>query len=100
MDEHSVTIPYFVHEGEMARMERVNKKWFIAFLIVLVMLFLTNAGWIIYENQFDTYTYEQEVRTEQSQLALLNNIGEGSINYNGNGSEAAGDRAGQENQHQ
>ena len=45
-------IPYFAHEGEVTRLERINKRWFIAFLIVLVMLFVTNAGWIYYESQF------------------------------------------------
>ena len=38
MENEPVMIPYFVHEGEMARMERANKRWFVAFLVVLVML--------------------------------------------------------------
>lgn len=57
-EQKAVSIPYFVHEGEMTRMERLNRRWFIAFLTVLIMLFVTNAGWVIYENQFETYTYE------------------------------------------
>lgn len=56
-------IPYFVHEGEMTRMERTNKRWFIAFLIVLVMLFATNIGWVIYESQFVEEVVTQEVDT-------------------------------------
>lgn len=65
MSEKSATIPYYVHEGEMNRLERVNKRWFILFIIVLSMLFVTNAGWIIYENQFADVvtTVEQEVDT-------------------------------------
>ena len=42
----------------MFRVERLNKRWFIAFMIVLFMLFGTNLGWVIYENQFETYSYE------------------------------------------
>ena len=57
-DQKTVSIPYYVHEGEMYRVERLNKRWFIAFLIVLFMLFGTNLGWVIYENQFETYFYE------------------------------------------
>lgn len=56
-------IPYFVHEGEMTRMERLNKRWFIAFLIVLAMLFATNIGWVIYESQFVEEVVTQEVDT-------------------------------------
>jgi len=47
------------HEREMTRIETQSKRWFIAFLIVLMMLFVTNAGWVIYENQY------QEVMVEQ-----------------------------------
>ena len=40
------------HEKEMTRMEIINRRWFIAFLVVLFMLFGTNMAWVIYENQF------------------------------------------------
>lgn len=61
-EQKTAQIPYYVHEGEMNRMDRLNKRWFIAFLIVLVMLFVTNAGWIIYEFQYSTeeFTYRIE----------------------------------------
>lgn len=70
MDEQQVMIPYYAHEGEMSRMERINKRWFVAFLIVLVMLFATNAGWIIYEHQFETYDIQQAVETGQGDAAV------------------------------
>lgn len=53
-------IPYYVHEAEMYRMERNNKRWFIAFMIVLFMLFATNLGWVIYESQFETVVVTQD----------------------------------------
>lgn len=37
------------HEREMTRIEIQTKRWFTAFLVVLCMLFMTNAGWILYE---------------------------------------------------
>ena len=70
MDEQQSMITYYAHESEMNRMERVNKRWFVAFLIVLVMLFATNAGWIIYEHQFETYEIQQTVETGQGDAAV------------------------------
>ena len=59
-EQKAVSIPYYLHEGEMFRLERLNKRWFIAFLIVLVMLFVTNVAWIIHEMQYkdEVWTYE------------------------------------------
>ena len=37
------------HEREMTRIEIQTKRWFTAFLVVLCLLFMTNAGWILYE---------------------------------------------------
>ena len=37
------------HEREMTRIEIQAQRWFTAFLLVLCMLFMTNAGWVIYE---------------------------------------------------
>ena len=87
-NEMAVTIPYYVHEGEMNRLERVNKRWFILFIIVLSMLFVTNAGWIIYENQFadEVTTIEQEVDTVEG-MAIVSGTGDASYGE----SDAKGD---------
>jgi hypothetical protein len=56
-----VTVPYFVHEGEMARMERINKKLWILCIVLFLAFAVTNAGWIYYESQFiDEVTVTQE----------------------------------------
>ena len=90
-EQEAVSIPFFVHENEMTRLERLNKRWFIAFLVALIMLFVTNAGWIIYESQFETYYYQQEAKTDNAPAIALLNTGEGDISYNGNGeTDAAG----------
>ena len=86
-------IPYFIHEGEMARMERVNKRWFVAFLIVLIMLFATNAGWILYESQFDQYYVSQEVDTGRGDAFVA---GIGDVSYGESEADSTG--AGAENQ--
>ena len=66
------------HEKEMTRMETANKRMFIAFLIVLVMLFVTNAAWIVYENQF-----QDVVVTQENDQAANNYIGNDGDIYNG-----------------
>ena len=54
------SVPYIVHESSMARMERQIKRLLITLLVVVVMLFASNTGWLIYESQFETITYEQD----------------------------------------
>lgn len=53
-------VPYIVHESAMARMERQIKRLWIALLVVICMLFASNAGWLIYESQFATISCEQD----------------------------------------
>lgn len=97
-EEKTVSLPYYVHEGEMTRMERLNKRWFIAFLIVLVMLFASNLAWVIYEMSYDTYYYAQEATAEgNGDAAALLSTGEGSVTFNGK-SETSGEVSGEEDQ--
>ena len=54
------TVPYIVHESSMARMERQIKRIWIAVIVAVCLLFASNAGWLIYESQFATISYEQD----------------------------------------
>ena len=54
------SVPYIVHESSMARMERQIKRIWIAVIVAVCLLFASNAGWLIYESQFETITYEQD----------------------------------------
>lgn len=56
------SIPYVVHEDHMCRMERTIKRLWILCIIIFVALIGTNAGWIIYESQ-----YQDVVITESQQ---------------------------------
>lgn len=47
------TVPYFVHEGDLARMERSNKRMFILCIILIILFTATNGAWIWYESQFE-----------------------------------------------
>ena len=78
MDERM--IPYFSHEGDMARMERANKRLWIVILVLIVALIGSNAGWLYFESQFveEETTVEQDVETGQGDATVT---GVGDINY-------------------
>lgn len=46
MEDREMNYTAAQHERELTRIEIQAKRWFIAFLIVLCMLFITNAGWV------------------------------------------------------
>ena len=54
------SVPYMVYDMDMARAERHSKRWMIAAIVMAAMLFATNIGWLIYESQFETISYEQD----------------------------------------
>lgn len=45
-------MPYIVHEADMARMERSNKRLWIALILAIILLVGSNIAWTVYENQF------------------------------------------------
>lgn len=57
-------VPYIVHEAEMARQERNNKRWFIAWLITFILLVGCVAGFVWYKNQCETVETWQDVWQE------------------------------------
>lgn len=77
-----VTIPYPIHKEMMSHLEKNNRRWFIAFLVVLSMLFLTNLAWVIYENQFQDIFIEQDGNTDNGGSNYFNGTGE--LTFNGN----------------
>ena len=73
-------VPYIVHEASMARMERQIKRLWIAVIIAVCLLFASNAGWLIYESQFEKITYEQDGKginnVNYGEQGDLNNVAE------------------------
>jgi hypothetical protein len=60
-------VPYIVHEGDMARMERTNKRLWIIVIMLILLLIASNTAWLMYASQFDDkVTYEQEVEQDAS----------------------------------
>lgn len=67
-------VPYIAYESQMARMERVIKKMFVLIIILIVLLFGTNAGWLWYESQFEDVetTVTQELDSGEGGDAIIN----------------------------
>ena len=64
-------VPFIVYEGTQARNERTVKRLITALILFILLTFLSNIGWLIYEAQFKTISYEQDGKG-------LNNINTGS----------------------
>ena len=76
--KESTSIPYFVHEGTLARFERINKRLWITIILLIILLVGTNAGWIWYESQYIEQTIEV---TQENADGYNNYIGnDGDIN--------------------
>ena len=59
--EQDKTIPFYTHEGTMARMERSNRRLWILCIVLIILLAATNGAWIWYESQFvDEITVTQD----------------------------------------
>ena len=63
MDEKR-DIPYIVHEGAMARMERSNRRLLIALAISMVVMLLNNIAWLVYDHASQNITQEYTSETE------------------------------------
>lgn len=61
--ETAEPVPYVVHEKDMARMERSNKRLWIVIILLVVLLVGSNIAWTIYESQFETV--ETVIEAEQ-----------------------------------
>lgn len=72
-EERVAEIPFFVHEADMARLERTNKRLFIVVFVLILSLIGTNCGWLYYESQFqvEQTTVEQEVDTGEGDAVVV-----------------------------
>ena len=71
-------VPYIVHEGAVARLERVIKRMWVLVLLLIILFVASNGAWIWYESQFE------EIRIEQDNESGYNNfIGNDGDIYNG-----------------
>ncbi len=58
-------VPYLTHEGDMARMDRVNKRLWTVIILLIVLLVGSNLAWVYYDSQFeDKVVTTQKVQQE------------------------------------
>lgn len=76
--QKSAQIPYYVHEMEMTRLDRINKRLWIILIVIFLAFVGTNAGWIVYESQFEDIYVSQE-----NEDGYNNYIGNDGDIYNG-----------------
>lgn len=79
----AINVPYICYEGTSARLERTNRRYFIAILTLIVMLATTNAMWITYEinrckAMHDTVTQDIDIGaiTQNHEAVDIGDIGE------------------------
>lgn len=63
MNENRVTVDYIVFEGEMARSERHIKRLWIALIIAVAAVIITNLAWLHYISQYDFEDYDYTLET-------------------------------------
>ena len=78
-------IPYYAHEGEVTRLERINKRLWIAVLIVFAAFVISNLAWIIYENQFEDIVTTETYTSDATGGGVAVSNGEGGVTIYGNG---------------
>ena len=71
VDRAPASVPFAVYESVMAQIRRLV--WVIVLLIVLLVG--TNAGWLIYENQFETVEETTTTITQDNADSYNNYIG-------------------------
>ena len=53
-------VPYIVHEGAVARLERVIKRLYKLIVLLIILLVASNAAWLYYESSFEEIRIEKE----------------------------------------
>ena len=74
-------VPYIVHEGDVARLERVIKRLWVLVLALIILLCASNAAWIWWESQYETI---ETTITQENADGYNNYIGNDGDIVNGN----------------
>ena len=84
--ENSLKIPFAVHESAMIRAEHHIRSLIWIIVLLIVLLVGTNAGWLIYNSQF-------EVVEEATETIITQDNAEGYNNYIGNDGDIVNGKA-------
>lgn len=83
MDDNKAMIPYFAHEGEMVRMERIIKRLWITVILLIVLLVGTNGAWLYFESQWEYYETTEIDQDGEG----VNIVGGGDVSYGTDGND-------------
>lgn len=88
--EEQITVPYIAYESAMARAERQHRRLWIALIVVIVLMVLSNLAWLYVWNSYEYVSDTSEV--------VVDSGGGGNANYIGNdGDINNGESSGEEN---
>ena len=82
-NQQAADVPYIAYEAALTKAEFSFKRLWAAIILLIVLLFGSNAGWLWYESQFEGTTTTIETEADDGSNAVANN--NGMVNYNGNG---------------
>ena len=68
-------VPYIIHEGALARLERVIKRMWVLVILLIILFVASNGAWILWESQFEEVktveTYESNADNGGNAIAML-----------------------------
>lgn len=82
-NQQAKDVPYIAYEAALTKAEFSFKRLWAAIILLIVLLFGSNAGWLYYESQFEETTTTIEAEADDGGNAVANN--NGMVNYNGKG---------------
>lgn len=83
-EESTLSVPYIVHEGIVARGERIIRRLIAALVVCIILIFASNALWLYAWMQYDYVS--EDVTVDSKDGGNANYIGnDGDIINNGEG---------------
>ena len=82
-NQQAADVPYIAYEAALTKAEFSFKRLWAAIILLIVLLFGSNAGRLYYESQFEETATTIEAEADDGGNAVANN--NGMVNYNGKG---------------
>ena len=82
-NQQAADVPYIAYEAALTKAEFSFKRLWAAIILLIVLLFGSNAGWLYYESQFEETATTIEAEADDGGNAVANN--NGMVNYNDKG---------------
>lgn len=89
IDKPKPDVPYIVYESEIARMERINKRFWVLIITLVALLCITNGAWLYYESQMEVV---------ETTVTQENTDGTNNYNYIGNDGDITNGETNRQNQ--